>query len=82
MSLIVQYGATKYLSLGHLGFKDETTRAMKKRQIPEAMEEIKERRASTEQIWLEKIDSGRHNARARGEGQGAAVLGVNRVGGE
>ena len=57
-------------------------RGKEKSQIPEAMEEIEERETSTEQIWPGETDSGSHNAGAGGDEQGAAVLGVDRAGGE
>ena len=46
------------------------------------MEENEEKETSTEEISPEETESGRHNAGAGGEEQGAAVLGGNRVGGE
>ena len=64
------------MSLEHLGFKIETNGARKKSQIPEAMEEIEERKASTEQIWPEGTDSSRHKVVAGGGGEGAAVVEV------
>ena len=80
LNLTEQNGATKYLSLEHLGFKDETKRAREKRQIPEAMEEIEERKTSTEQIWPGRTDSGRHNAGAGGEEQGGGGFGSGSCG--
>ena len=45
------------------------------------MEEIEERKASTEQIWPECTDSSRHKVVAGGGRKGAAVFGGSRAGG-